>query len=378
MIFSTNIAIMVNSQPPQKRGMALGFAVAAIYIGLSAGPPVGGFLNKSFGYQSIFISAAILGAIALTVACTLVPDDTKVHIFRRRRGDAPVVEGAAGPQAQGGQAIAVKRFAGINICDNIIYIIGISMLMFGISLLAGHKWAIAVLLAGVALIVLFVFLELRSSNPVVNIHLLATNRNYLFSNIATLLNYCFVSTIVYYLSIYLQIVRGFNSAIAGAILIFQPVLQAIVSPFAGRLSDRVSPFKVATFGMVLCGIGLTALCFLGEQTHIVLILVSLAIIGAGVGFFSSPNTNAIMSCVEKADYSKATSFSETMRTFGQTSGLSIATAVITLWTGNTALNEAPHIDLSNATRTGFIIFVAFCVFGIFCSMQRKSAPKPAG
>ena len=55
MIFATNNPIIIEAYPPQERGRALGISVAATYVGLSAGPVVGGIINHNLGWHFIFI-----------------------------------------------------------------------------------------------------------------------------------------------------------------------------------------------------------------------------------------------------------------------------------------------------------------------------------
>ena len=80
----------------------------------------------------------------------------------------------------------------------------------------------------------------------------------------------------------------------------QPIVMVICSPLAGSLSDRIEPGVLASLGMSVTTLGLLLLTFLGKQTSLAYIIGSLVVLGVGFGLFSSPNTNAIMSSVEKA------------------------------------------------------------------------------
>jgi EmrB/QacA subfamily drug resistance transporter len=344
MIFSTNMAILVGAYPPQKRGWVLGLSVAVTYIGLSVGPPVGGALNNFFGWRSIFIATAILGCIPLFLILLKLPNDS------RRAGEGS-----------------------FDMPGSIMYIAALTLVMSGVSLWAGHHWALALIPAGILLGFFFVRRELRQDAPVLDIKILIENKNYAFSNIAALLNYSFTAGVGLYLSIYLQMVKGYNSMISGVVLMGQPALQAIISPYIGKLSDKVSPFKLATLGMGFCAVGLGLLCFITEDSSLAYIIAAMVVIGTGFGVFSSPNTNAIMSCVEPRDYASATSFLATMRNMGQTASLAIVTSILAAHTGDTALADAPIPALLSSMHTGFIIFTGLCITGIFFSMQRKVA-----
>lgn len=349
MFASTNVAIMVDAYPPHKRGKALGLAIASAYIGLSVGAPIGGALNNYFGWRSVFIVMALMSTISLIMVLLKLPNDSKKAV--RESFDAT---------------------------GSLMYIITSTFVLSGISMLAGHHWAGTLILTGLLIGVVFVRHEWKRENPVLDVRLLASNKNYAFSNIATFLNYAFIAGLTYYLSIYLQLVLGLNSMISGAIMMGQPLFQAIVSPYAGKLSDRVSPFKVSTAGMAICAVGLFGFCFISENTSLAYVIAILIVIGTGFGVFSSSNSNAIMSCVGPKDYGAANSFQITMRNMGQTVSLCIVTSIITAYIGDKAFTDAPVLGLVLSMRTGFIIFTVLCIIGIFFSMEKtrsKSCDK---
>lgn len=347
MFASTNIAIMADAYPPEKRGKALGLAIAAAYIGLSVGAPVGGALNNYFGWRSIFIVMTLMSVVSLIMVLKL-PDDS-------RKADGNSLDAPG----------------------NLMYIIASTLVLSGISIVVSHHWAGALILAGLLVGVVFVRHEWKIEDPVLNVRLLAGHKNYAYSNIATFLNYAFVAGLTYYLSIYLQLVMGLNSMISGAIMMAQPLFQAIVSPYAGKLSDRFSPFKVATAGMAICAVGLFGFCFISVNTSIAYVIAVLIVVGTGFGVFASSNANAVMSCVASKDYGAADSFQITMRNLGQTVSLCIVTSIMTAFIGDVAFKDAPVSGLVWSMRMGFIIFTILSVIGIFFSMQRKSS-KPSG
>jgi MFS family permease len=164
---------------------------------------------------------------------------------------------------------------------------------------------------------------------------------------------------------------GFGSQISGLILISQPLMMAILSPYAGRLSDRVSPFKLASFGMGLCALGLFSFIFISENYPLPLVIVNLMVVGVGFAFFSSPNTNAVMACVEKKDYGVASSILATMRSVGHSTSMAIVTFIVAQQMGNITLAEAKPAQLVATMHIAFILFTCVCALGIFISLKRK-------
>jgi predicted MFS family arabinose efflux permease len=353
LIFSTNIAILVDAFPPEMRGRVIGYSVAATYTGLSAGPVLGGLLNHYFGWHSIFAVTAALGFAVFVLALVNLP--------------------SAKPAAAAGQS-ARGRYDLPGMC---LYICMILAVMYGFSALTENFIAKFLIPAGFVLGVLFVMRERRAASPIVEVRLFASNMSFSLSNLATLLNYGATFAIGYFMSIYLQVAMGMSSRNAGFVLISQPLIMALLSPYAGRLSDRVSPFRLASFGMSLCAAGLLLFSFISEDFPLPLTIAGLAVVGVGFGFFSSPNTNAIMSCVPRSDYGVTSSIIATMRGMGHTSSMAIVTLVVSAHMGAAPFSEAPTQLLLKMIRTGFTVFTVICAVGVFCSVYRNnSTDKP--
>ncbi len=348
MIFSTNTAVLISAFPGEQRGRALGYSLASTYVGLSAGPVIGGALNHNFGWRSIFVFIGILGVVALATALMKLPAEKRTE-----------------PHAPG----ACRR--SFDAAGNVIYMISIFLLMYGLSEAGNGAVYIAVAAAGAAAGIIFVSHEMKSADPVVDIRLFRENKGYAFSNLSAMLNYGATFAISYLISIYLQVVMGYSSQTAGLIMIFQPLIMALLSPVAGRLSDRFSPFRMSSLGMALCAAGTFMFIFTGLQTHLVFIIAALVVTGLGFAMFSSPNTNAVMSCVEKEDYGVASSILATMRSIGHTFSMVIVTITVTVLASDMALADVPADVLIKVIRVSFIVFTAICIAGVFISLKRE-------
>jgi MFS family permease len=145
---------------------------------------------------------------------------------------------------------------------------------------------------------------------------------------------------------------------------------ALFSPMAGRLSDRVEPRIVASSGMALTALGLLALAFLEEDWSLVAIVLTLAVIGFGFAFFSSPNMNAIMGSVEPKFYGLASGSVGTMRLLGQMLSMGTATLIFALVIGRVQISAQHHHLLVKSLHYTFFIFSALCGIGILLSLAR--------
>lgn len=342
MIFSTNNAILISCFPESRRGEVLGFSTAATYIGLSVGPVVGGMLNHYFNWQSIFISSAVVSVVSLILAIKNVEEDrTKA------------------------QNITIDRKG------NLLYILMIALSLYGLTAITSSKYGWLMLVVGILFSIIFVIIEMKTEHPLIKIEMFSKDREFTLSNLAALLNYGATFAISYLISLYLQVVMGFDSHKAGLLLICMPLVQAIFSPMMGKLSDKVRPSKLATEGMMLCVVALVIFSQISEESSLWYIILGLLVAGFGFSLFSSPNTNAIMECVDKDDYSIANSIVATMRNYGQTASMSIVSIVMGIYVGENQLEMVSPSVLVTTLRMIFYIFIGLCLLAVIMSMKRK-------
>ena len=340
MVFATGIAILTSVYPPQERGKVLGIAVAAVYIGLSCGPFFGGWLTQHFSWRSIFLINTPLGlSIILLVVWKLKGEWT----------------GAEGDE--------------FDLTGSVIYGLGIVAIMYGITIIPSLA-SIWVILAGMLALVGFVKWETRVRYPVFEVNLFIENRTFSFSCLAALINYSATFAVAFLLSLYLQYIKGLTPQAAGVVLIAQPIVMAVFSPLAGKLSDKIEPRVIASLGMALTTLGLILLALINRHTTLLFVVISLMVLGFGFALFSSPNMNAIMSSVAKKYYGIASGSVATMRLLGQMLSMGIATLVIALFIGRAQITPDFYPLLIKSQKVAFIIFSGFCATGIFFSLAR--------
>jgi EmrB/QacA subfamily drug resistance transporter len=340
MIFSTATAILISVFPASERGRVLGINVAAVYIGLSAGPLIGGLLTQHLGWRSIFLFNAVLGLVVLFFTLWKLRDEWA--------------------EAQG------ERF---DLAGSILYSLSLLLLMVGVSFLPAAA-AIFSVVAGIAGIAAFLKWEQGNSSPLLNLSLFYRNRAFSCSNLAALIHYCATYAVSFLMSLYLQFIQGFSPQYAGAILLIQPVLQASFSPLIGRLSDRIEPRILASLGMALTVCGLSLLIFITQLSSLTYILLSLALLGLGFALFSSPNVNAIMSSVDRKFLGLASGTLATMRILGQMFSMGIAMLIFALFIGKVQLSPLYYPLFLKSMKVTFTILALLCGLGIFASLAR--------
>lgn len=346
MVMTTSIAIVAAVFPLNQRGRAIGITVAAVYIGLSAGPFAAGHLIARFGWRSIFLFTAPLGLIAFFLTLKMIREE-----WADARGER------------------------LDLPGTLAYGISIVGLIYGLSILPALP-GLALVCSGLTGLVIFVRIELKTPSPVFEVRLFQHNRPFTFSSLAALINYAATFAVAFYLSLYLQYIKGLSPQTTGAVLVCQPLVQALFSPLAGRFSDRVEPARIASAGMALTAVGLVLLVFLRPQTRLAGIVATLLLLGIGFALFSSPNMNAIMSSVAPRYYGLASGTVATMRLIGQMLSMAVATMIFSFTIGNAQIAPENYPLLLRSVKLGFAIFSILCSLGIYFSLARGAVRTP--
>jgi MFS family permease len=196
------------------------------------------------------------------------------------------------------------------------------------------------------------------------------NTVFAFSNLAALINYSATSAVGFLVSLYLQSVRDLTPQQTGLVLVSQPLVMAVFSPLAGRLSDRIEPRIVASLGMGLTIPCLFLLAGAGAGSPVLLLVLILSVLGLGFALFSSPNTNAIMSSVDRRTYGVAASTLATMRLTGQMLSMGIAMLILSVNMGPARITPDNYPAFLASLRIAFVVFAILCAGGVFASLAR--------
>ncbi|KAA6319404.1 Multidrug resistance protein Stp [termite gut metagenome] len=340
MIFGTSMAILTSVFQPHERGKAIGINTAVVYFALASGPFLGGMMTHYWGWQSLFLTSGILGAGVIVYALFFLKGE-----WIESKGES------------------------FDYTGSFIYAAGLFGLIFGFSRLP-HPLSFLLIALGILAFIAFIFFELKQKQPVFNVRIFSGNKTFSLSSVSALINYASISAVAFMMSLYLQYVRGFDAQHAGLVLIVQAVLQAVISLYAGKWSDKVNPAVLATAGMTVIVVGLTGLIFISASTSIIFLLFLLTLLGIGFGMFSSPNSNVIMSSVEKKYLSQASATMGTMRLTGQAFSMGIAMMAISLCVGNKVITPELHPHFMKSLHMTFVVCAVLCIVGTYASSFR--------
>lgn len=340
-MLSGSMALVAAAYPPEQRARKIGLVSACTYVGLSAGPVIGGFITQHFGWRHIFFAPVPVGIAAVFIC-----------LF----GMQEMEKNASGER--------------MDWLGSAVYALAIGCIMTGAAH-AQASFGLPLLAVGVVGLGLFLVLESRCASPLLDVRLLSGNRYFTLSSLAALGNYAATFGVVFFMSLFLQYAKGLSARQAGFILLLQPLMQVVTSPLAGRLAERIEIARLATAGMLMSGIGLllTALT-LGPQTPLWLVALELMLIGAGFGIFITPNTTAIMDSVERRQYGVASGMIGAMRTLGMATSLTTITLVFSLFMGDQAVTDANLPRFLLSMKTALVAFSLFSCLGVILSFSR--------
>lgn len=331
----SSIALIVEAMPNEKKGPALGIAVAAVYIGIALSPILGGSLIFNFGWQSLFI--ATIPVILLNYYLSNKIKKEWIHYDNNK----------------------------FDINGTILYSVGIVLFIYGFTRILEFTGQILTII-GIILLVIFGIWELKSSNPIFEMKLFK-NIRFAAANLACLFSYFATFMITYVYNYHLQYIMGMNSQTAGLYLIITPAIMVLMSILSGYLIKKIKGEYLTGTGLIILAVAFILLCTLSNTTPLEIILIAMTLHGIGYGLFSSPNTVLITTSVPEEETSKASASLSAMRLIGQTVSLGIFTTVFAIIMSNVVIEPKYYALLIDSCHNISILAVIFVVIGAIIS-----------
>jgi EmrB/QacA subfamily drug resistance transporter len=341
LIFSTATALLSDAVPETQRGHALGWGAVATALGASAGPTIGGFLTAYETWRWIFYVNVPIALLAILATVRLLPPNIK--------------HGGGKFDPLGASLLAIALAA----------------LSLGLSF--GQEWGwtsprtVATLLSGTASLAGAVFVERRSTDPIIDLQLFK-NRVFVSAVLSLLCAMLALFAVGFLFPFYAEQLRGFSTRRTGLLLTPYPVAMAVVAPLAGALSDRIGSRWLAPLALAIVAVALLLLTQLDATSPTSAMAWRLALAGAGFGLFQAPNTSALMSAAPASEQGMASGVFATARITGQALSVAVAGAVFAGLGGavaGSALAGTPASDpgrpaLEAAFLYGFHAALATC------------------
>jgi MFS family permease len=213
----------------------------------------------------------------------------------------------------------------------------------------------------------FIFHERRTPSPMLNLSLFA-QRAFTAPVISSMMNYSASTTTTFLLPFALIQGRDLSPGQVGLVLTWQPIVMAVMASLSGALSDRIGSRIPATVGMVLLSCGLFLLSRMDLDTPLPWLSASLAVVGLGVGLFTSPNNSAVLGAVGPERRGVASGILSTARTLGNVLGIGLSGAVYA--TTLAASGGRGPAEVVQATGYGLLFASGLALIGAITSASR--------
>ncbi len=363
-IMANSGAILVDTFPIEERGKALGINRVNQVAGAAAGLVLGGFLVTFTGWRSIFWLNVPIGIFGTLWS----------HYKLKELG-------------------TLDRGTKIDVMGNITFAGALAILLAGISLYAlgslGLLYLSLSIGTGLAMFISFILIERRAENPMLQLSLFKI-RPFSGGTLATFLTSLARGCLLLVMTSYLQgPTMELGALTAGIFMLPNSISISVFGPISGWLSDRGWTRFYTSFGLGLTAVGFFVIARIAAKTTFDWLAVPLILIGAGSGFFSSPNRASVMSAVPPDRRGVASAVNSTMLMVGNSFsrafsflilGLVIPGSVLQdLFSGTTTLASSPTFstEFVSALHLLFYICAGFVLLSIIPSILRGKIPTRA-
>jgi EmrB/QacA subfamily drug resistance transporter len=300
-VLPATLSIISNVFDPRERARAIGLWAGSVGLAVAIGPVVGGLLLERFWWGSVFLINVPIVLAGLIAIMAIVPES---------RDPGP---------------------GRIDLLGVLLSIAGLVALVYGVIEGGSHGFgrpaAYGSMLLGLAVLAGFVWYERRTRFPSLDVTLFANPR---FSASVAAVGLVFFAAMgtTFFLSFYLQLVRGYSPLRSGLLMIPFAVAQLVFAPRSAALVRRYGPKAVSAVGLVLVGAGLIGLTAVGEATPIWIVGALFLVQGAGMANVMPPATESIMSTLPREKAGVGSAVGNTVRQVGGALGVAVLGSVI--------------------------------------------------
>ncbi|GAT18298.1 major facilitator superfamily transporter [Secundilactobacillus silagincola] len=341
MTMANNNGIITEIFPFSERGRALGMIGSFVALGAIAGPGLGGIVLSHLPWGYIFWLNVPIGVVTIIIGQVILPADiTKTHEKIDRFGAVTMA------------LFMVSLFVGIFLGQEIGFTNPLILGLFVFAIVIGA---------------VFVRIENHQANPLLSFSLFK-NGAFTMSLLCAFL--IFVTNFFFNVisPFYLENARGLKPNVAGLILMAYPIVQVIVAPIAGAISDRIGPELITFCGLILILMSQIGYMLTDLTTSLWLFTAIVGFVGFGNGIFQAPNNTIVMSAVDPENLGIAGGMNALVRNLGMVVGVSFSTTVLfsamSHYQGTkvtTYLNGQPDVFI-------YGMHVSFLIAAIICAI----------
>lgn len=300
-IMPSTLSIISNVFDPRERGRAIGVWASAVGLGVAIGPVTGGLLLEYFWWGSVFLINVPIITVGLVLVLVFVPESRDPNPGR------------------------------LDLVGVLLSVTGLMALVYGIIDGGEHGFDRPVVYAaigvGVALLAWFVWHERRTPQPSLDMRLFSDAR---FSAAVAAIGLIFFAALgtLFFLTFYLQLVRGLSPLQAGLVMTPFALAQLIFAPRSAAMVRRFGPRVVCATGLSLVTCALVGYASLGTTTPLWVLLILTFVHGTGMANVVPPTTESVMSSLPPARAGVGSAVTNTFRQVGGALGIAVLGSVL--------------------------------------------------
>jgi EmrB/QacA subfamily drug resistance transporter len=333
LLLPNTLALLKAAFPPDELNRAVGIWVSATATATAAGPIIGGIFVEQISWQSVFFINLPIGAVALAVGAVVL-NETKESV--RQRFDLAGVTTLA---------------------------LGLLAIVYGLVSAQNWGWGshstLGLVAGGLVLLLAFVAIEHRVSNPLVPLSIFRI-RAVSVSTIIVLLDFFALFGVLFFISLYLQSVHGFSPVGAGLRLMPLTIAFALSGPLGARLVNRFGPWLPITFGLLASSIAIFSFVTLQVDSSYIHLWPPFVLLGLGIGLVVTAATDAIVGDIEEDEAGVAGGIQTTSIQLGGVLGTAVcgsvlAASVSSVLKSELATRGVPHALTQRVVHEGAVV-----------------------
>lgn len=302
MLTASGFAIISKYLPADRIGHAFGIMSTSVALGIIAGAPLGGLITGYLSWHWIFFVNVPIGITAIITGNRCIPGETAMK---------PSLE---------------EKNKGFDIPGAILSFFGLAALLYGINTGKTMGWTSPSILiffaSSIVLLTLFVARELKCSSPLLDFRLFK-NSTFTCALLTAFMAFMLVSGNTFLLPFYLEIIKQLSIQQTSMVLLAYAVIHAFLSPYAGRLSDRLSPHKLCAVGMASASLSTFVFAYTLRLNGLVFVFVFLIWVALSYVLFFAPNSKQVMRLAIPGEHGTASGLLNTIGFLGMIFGVAI-------------------------------------------------------
>jgi EmrB/QacA subfamily drug resistance transporter len=348
IIAPLTLTLLSAAVPSEKRGLALGAWGGIGGLAVALGPLVGGAVVSGLSWQWIFWINVPLGLVLIPLAWRQLAE-------------------SYGPTNK------------LDLPGLALVSLGLLGIVWGLVRGNGQGWSspeiVSALVAGVALVVGFVFWELRTTTPMLPMRFFR-NRTFSATNVASLLMFFGMFGSIFLLAQFFQTVQGYSPVSAGLRILPWTAMPIFIAPIAGALSDRIGGRPLMAVGLSLQALGLGWIAVISSPTapygdFVLPFIIS----GAGMALFFAPVANVVLSSVRPEEEGQASGANNAIRELGGVFGVAVLASIFSHYGGYES-GQAFVDGLTPAIWVGAVVVALGAVAALMIPRRRRRQEAP--